>query len=52
VIYQMAEAFRAASDKWDWITQIRPHATNRTRSIFQLISLRLRFSNKATGNLP
>ena len=27
----------AESDKGDWVTQIRPHATNRTRSIFQLM---------------
>ena len=28
-------AWQEQSDKGDWITQIRPYATNRTRSIFK-----------------
>ena len=29
--------WQAESDKGDWVTKIRPHATNRTRSIFQRV---------------
>ena len=30
--------WQAESDKGDWITKIRPHATNRSRSVFQRLN--------------
>ncbi len=33
-----SDAWNEQSDKGDWITQIRPHATNRSRAIFRHIS--------------
>ena len=30
-------AWKAASDKGDWVTQIRPHTTNRSHLIFKKI---------------
>ena len=32
-----SDAWKAASDKGDWATLIRPHTTNRVRSIFRRI---------------
>lgn len=32
------EAWQAASDKGDWITQIRPFATNRSRVVYKRIT--------------
>lgn len=33
-----SDAWQKASDTGDWITKIRPHATNRSRSIFKKIT--------------
>ncbi len=32
------DAWESASDKGDWITRIRPYATNRSRIVFEAIS--------------
>ena len=32
------DAWKTASDKGDWITHIRPHATNRTRVVYKRIA--------------
>ena len=31
------DEWKAASDKGDWITQIRPYATNRTRVVYRRV---------------
>ena len=33
-----ADVWKAASDKGDWITQIRPYATNRSRVVYKRIT--------------
>ena len=33
-----SDAWNAASDKGDWITQIRPFATNRSRVVYKCIT--------------
>ena len=33
-----SDAWQEASDKGDWVTQIRPHTTNRAREVFKRIT--------------